>query len=84
MERAVAKICREAGARVKERVKVVDLNGDTAVDDQRELEVVAAGLRCFKGRQLVVDVTVRSVLAASGEARPRTHWNIGVVADGAR
>ena len=63
---------------------MVDLNVDTAVDDKRELEVVAAGLRCFKGRQLVVDVTVRSVLTASGEARPRTHWNDGVVADGAR
>ena len=66
VEKIVAKICREAGARVRENVRIADMNVDTNAGDNRRIEVVASGLTCRSGRQLAVDVAVRSVLAADG------------------
>ena len=44
LERAAARICREAGARVSENVFLRDLNLVEAVRGDRQLEVIANGL----------------------------------------
>ena len=45
MEKAVARVCREAGARVAENVMLQDLNvAGISASDRRHLEVVAKGL----------------------------------------
>ena len=45
-ERTLARICREAGARVRCNVKLRDMNSTTPATDEREVEVVASGLPC--------------------------------------
>ena len=58
-ERAVARVCREAGARVARNVRVVaDMNIDVPVADDRCIEVVANGLFLWP-------------LARTGEPHPR-------------
>ena len=49
----MARICREAGARVKE----VALRSQQA-DDQRRIEVIANGLPFWGGKQVAIDTTV--------------------------
>ena len=44
LERAVARICREAGATVSTNVFLRDLNTDTIRNDDRRIEVIANGL----------------------------------------
>jgi len=59
LESAMARVCREAGARVRTNVMVRDLNlGVARPDDARRIEVVADGLPLFHGAQLAVDATV--------------------------
>ena len=84
VERTMARICREAGARVRERVRLKDLNAGVPANDEREIEMVASGLPCRRGRQLAVDVTLRSVLSASGQPKARAQWCDGAVASDAR
>jgi hypothetical protein len=83
-EKIVARICREAGARVRENVKLVDLNVAAPAGDQRAIEVIASGLQCRRGAHLAVDVTVRTVLTRGGYSRPRADWQDGAVARDAR
>ena len=83
-EQAVARICREAGAAVKCNVFLRDLNVGAAAGDGRRLEVLAQGLPLRGGKQLAVDVTLRSVLAADGTAHSRAAVEDGVVAARAR
>ena len=83
-ERALARVCREAGAVVKNNAKLCDMNLGVAVADKRHVEVLAQGLPCRGGRQLAVDITLRSVLNALGEPVPRAASVDGVVAEGAR
>ena len=73
VERLVARICREAGARVQERVKLANLNVNVQRHDEREV-----------GQQVAVDVTIRSVLTATGESRGTAHWKDGAIAEAAR
>ena len=84
IERVVAQICREAGARVRTNTKLCDLNVSVAATDARQIEVIASGLPAFGGAQLAVDVTLRSVLGADGSHRAQAHWRDGAVADAAR
>ena len=56
----LARICREAGARVRYNALLRDMN----------IEVLAEDLPCFGGAQLAVDITLRSVLGSSGEPQP--------------
>ena len=63
LERAAARICREAGARVATNVFLRDLNLGLPLTDGRRLEVVAHGLPAFGGVQVAVDVTLVSPLA---------------------
>ena len=44
LEHAVARVCREAGARVARHVRLADMNLDVPVSDERRIEVVANGL----------------------------------------
>ena len=59
-QRAAARVCYEAGARVATNVALRDLNLGVPVSDGRRLEVVANGLPAFGGIQVAVDVTLVS------------------------
>ena len=72
IESVVARICREAGGRVRTNIMVRDLDmGIPLVGDAHRLEVVVDGLPLFSGRQLAVDATLVGALHADGGARPR-------------
>ena len=66
-ERMLARICREAGARVRYNAFLRDMNVCVPANDERRIEVLAQDLPCFGGTQLAVDITLRS---ASGEPQP--------------
>ena len=79
LENAAARICREAGGRVRTNVFVRDL--DLGVVDQfdtRRLEVLVDGLPLFQGAQLAVDTTLVCPLTREGEAKPHTATTSGV------
>ena len=84
MEKAAARICREAGAVVREGGKLRDLNIAIAAGDNREIEVLANGLPVRGGAQLAIDITLRSPLTASGEPHPRAAGEDGIAANAAR
>ena len=69
LERAAARVCREAGATVACHVLVRDLNIHPERFDDRRIEVIANGLPLWSGAQLAVDTTLVSPLDASGAAR---------------
>ena len=69
LERVLARICREAGARVGWNVFLRDLNLDAPVADARRIEVVANGLPLWHGVQLAVDTTLVSPVRRDGTAR---------------
>ena len=69
LERAAARVCREAGATVACTVLVRDLNIHPDRLDDRRIEVIANGLPLWGGAQLAVDTTLVSPLDASGAAR---------------
>ena len=71
LERAAARVCREAGATVAANVLLRDLNIITRQHDDRRIEVIANGLPLWGGVQLAVDTTLVSALDARG--RPRRH-----------
>ena len=64
-----ARICREAGARVRENQLVRELNIATSQIDGRRIEVIANGLPLWGGKQLVIDTTVVSALTGEGKLR---------------
>ena len=54
LESAVARVCREAGARVSVNVFLRDLDLPIGAMDQRRIEVIAEGLPVFHGAQLAI------------------------------
>lgn len=80
LERAAARICRDAGARVVMNVRIADLNMSVARVDDRRLEVVANGLSCFGGVQLAVNTTLVSLLDSQGRPHRRTGQFAGAAA----
>ena len=48
LERAVARVCQEAGARVARKVRLADMNIDVPVSDDHRLEVVAWASTCVE------------------------------------
>ena len=68
-ERTLARVCREAGAIVTRNVKLRDMNVQVPATDEREIEVVAAGLSIHHGAQLAVDITLRSAVTSVGALR---------------
>ena len=78
IERTLARVFREAGARVRFNVFLRDMNVGVPVGDARRIEVLAQDLPCFGGSQLAVDVTSRSALSCRGEPpteRSRCGWS---------
>ena len=84
LERATARVCREAGAIVREGVKLRDLNLAVPAGDEREIEVLASGLPCRAGAQIAVGATIRSPLSSSGAPHARAAREDAVTADSAR
>ena len=79
MEKAAARVCREAGARVAENVLLHALNVPALSNrDNRQIEVVANGLPLFGGAQLAVDTTLVSPIRRNGTAQPRADAEDGV------
>ena len=66
----LARICREAGARVRYNAFLRDMIVHVPANDERRIEVLAQDLPCFGGAQLAADITLRSVLGSSGEPQP--------------
>ena len=69
LEWAVARICREAGARVSTNVALSHMNLHVPVADARQIEVMANGLPLWHGSQLAVDTTLVSPLGREGQVR---------------
>ena len=69
LERAAARVCREAGATVAMHVLVRFLNVVPVRQDERRIEVIANGLPLWGGMQLAVDTTLVSPLTAAGMPR---------------
>ena len=70
LESAVARVCREAGARVATNLVVRDVDLDVPnAHDNRRLEVVADGLPLFGGVQLAMDTIL--VFAVRGDGQPQ-------------
>ena len=68
MERAWARVFREAGCRVLENVMLRDMGlPGISVADGRKLEVVATGSPLAQGVPLAVEATMVSILHSDGE-----------------
>ena len=84
-ERAAARICREAGARVTTNTRVADLNIPKVWTlDDRGIEVIANGLPLWGGCQLAVDTTLVSPLTRDGQPRQRQRRYAGAALHDAR
>ena len=85
METVMARICREAGARVRTDVMVrdLDLGAFNRLDGQR-LEIIADGLPLWRGAQLAVDTTLVSPIKADGTARRHAARRNGIALEAAR
>ena len=70
-EVSAARVCREAGAWVRESQVLRDLNVEVPASDARRIEVIANGLPFWGGKQVALDTTVVSALTQRGEARGR-------------
>ena len=77
MERVLARICTEAGARVRTNIFLRHLNLPVLAGDDRRIEVLAQGLPCYGGAQLAIDATMGSPLRGDGQPRPRAAWQDG-------
>ena len=66
LERAIARVCQEAGARVGRNVALAAMNIDVPVHDARRVEVVCNGLPLWHGAQLAVDATLVSPVTRDG------------------
>ena len=76
LERAWAQVAQEAGARVRQQVRVASLNFSmTQVNDSRTIDFVAFGLPVHGGLPLCCDPTLRSPLTADGYQRPGANSN---------
>ena len=74
LEHAVARVCREAGARVARTVRLADMNVDVPVADARAAHRSCrerSPLPLWHGSQFALDATLVSPLARLGEAHPR-------------
>ena len=78
LERAAARICKEAGARVALHVALRDLNLDVPASDGCRIEVVANGLPLWQGAQVAVDATVVSPVRRAGQPRSRADQQPGL------
>ena len=85
LERATARICREAGARVTTNTLLTDLNIEHSTrPDDRRIEVIANGLTLWGGTQLAIDTTLVSPLTRDGQTRRRAGQFTGAALQDAR
>ena len=70
LERAAARMCREAGARVATNVFLCDMNVGLPLADSRRIDVLANGLPLRQGAQVAADTTLVCPPTRSGEPRP--------------
>ena len=85
MERAVARIRREAGGRVSTNVLVADLNvPGINFNDGRKIEVIVEGLPLYQGRQIAIDATFVSPLDWNGFPKLRSNAMNGRALQSAR
>ena len=78
LERAAARICKGAGARVATNVALRELNLDVPAADGRRIEVVANGLPFWQGAQIAIDATIVSPVRRDGSARPEADSEPGL------
>ena len=79
LEKALARVCREAGARVAENVLLQNMNlQGISARDGRQIEVVANGLPLWGGAQLAIDATLVSPILRNGRPQPRVDEADGV------
>ena len=83
-ERVLARVFREAGARVRFNAFLRDMNVGVPATDTRRIEVLVQDLPCFAGAQLAVDITLRSALTSNGEAQPQAEHTDGAVLSATR
>ena len=69
-KRTLARVCREAGAVVRTKVKLRDMHIPVSATDELAIEVLAMGLPLHQGAQLAIDTTLRSALTTTGEPCP--------------
>ena len=67
--RALARVCREARARVAQHVRLADMSLQIPLHDARRIEVVCNGLPLWHGQQLAVDATIVSPVRRDGQPR---------------
>ena len=85
LESAMARVCREGGARVQFNAFLRDLNlGMTNIMDGRRLEVIANGLPLFKRAQLAIDTTIVCPVGRDGTPHARAANEDGISSDKAR
>ena len=85
LERAAARVCREAGARVTTHTLLSDLNIPTVHRiDNRRIEVIANGLPLWGGSQLAIDTTIVSPLTSQAAPRQRRGQYAGTALRDAR
>ena len=84
LESVGARICREAGGRVRTDMLVRDMDLDVPVTDNRRLEVVVDGLPLRGRAQLAVDTTLVCALHADGTPRRGAAASDGVALKAAR
>ena len=79
LERAVARVCREAGGRVAMHVRVAEMNVDVPVSDARCIEILASALPVWHGAQVAIDTTLVSPIGKDGQPRGRSAREAGGV-----
>ena len=84
MEKALVRILREGGARVRENVTLYDAGVEVDPADGRNVEIVATGLPIFQGIPAAIDTTMVSPLHCDGSAFPRADRRAGVALGRAR
>ena len=85
LESTAARICREAGGRVRTNVLVRDMDlPEPGVADARRLEVVVDGLPLRGRAQLAVDTTLVCALHADGTPRRNAALEDGVALKAAK
>ena len=72
LENVAARVCREAGGRVRTNLVVRDMDLGAHNLDGRRLEIIVDGLLLWGGSQLAVDTTMVSPLTCDGVAQRGT------------
>ena len=78
-ERSLARVCREAGATVRTKTLLRDMNLCVPAFDARAIGVLATRFPLHHDAQLAVDITLRGVWGACGGARPNASHTDGVL-----